>query len=238
MALFTTIEVPCPACATRVSFRAAGSVNVDRAPELRRAILDGRFQRAMCTKCGNEFRYAPEFAYIDTGRRQWIAAYPLDRMRRWSGEERQAREIFDRVYGPSAIELLRKIGAMLQPRMTFGWAALREKVLIADLALDDATVELCKAAVLRASKAVPLSAGIELRLVDADDDALTMVWTRSAFESPGDALRVSRRLYDEIAEDAGGDWSALRGELTQGMFVDLSRLLLEPGEEAASGVTR
>ena len=84
MALFTTIEVPCPACATRVSFRAAGSVNIDRAPELRRAILDGRFQRAMCTKCGNEFRYAPEFAYIDTGRRQWIAAYPLDRMRRWS----------------------------------------------------------------------------------------------------------------------------------------------------------
>ena len=140
--------------------------------------------------------------------------------------------------GHRAIELLRKTGAMLQPRMTFGWAALREKVLIADLALDDATVELCKAAVLRASKAVPLSAGIELRLVDADDDALTMVWIRSAFESPGDALRVSRRLYDEIAEDAGGDWSALRGELTQGMFVDLSRLLLEPGEEAASGVTR
>jgi hypothetical protein len=236
MALFTTIDVPCPACATPVSFKAAGSVNVDRAPALRRAILDGQFQRAACTKCGNEFRYAPEFAYLDTERRQWIAAYPLDRMRRWSGEERHARELFDRVYGPSAIEPLRRIGGMLEPRMTFGWAALREKLLIADRALDDATVELCKAAVLRASIAVPLSAEIELRLVDADDASLTMVWMRSAFELPGEAMRVSRRLYDEIAEDAREDWATLRGELlTQGMFVDLSRLLLEPDEESVAG---
>lgn len=236
MALFTTIDVPCPACATPVSFKAAGSVNIDRAPELRGAILDASFQCAMCTKCGNEFRYAPEFAYIDTERRQWIAAYPLDRMPQWPAGEQHARELFDRVYGPSAIELLRKMGARLRPRVTFGWAALREKVLIADLGLDDATVELCKAAVLRASKAVPLAAGVELRLVEAGDGSLTMAWMRAAFESPGDTVRVSRRLYDEIAADAGGEWSALRGELTRGLFVDLSRLLLGSGEaEAAPG---
>jgi len=105
-------------------------------------------------------------------------------------------------------------------------AGVREKLLIAELALDDVSVELCKAIVLRASQEAPLSRETELRLVDSDSKGLALAWLSAADEVVGDSLHLSRRLYDEITSDTEGAWAPLRSDLTQGLFVDLARLML------------
>ena len=90
MSLFNSVELTCPACRAAVAFRVVHSVNAVRAPELRRAILDQTFQRATCSSCALDFRYAPEFTYVDSQRGQWVAALPLDRLRGWREAELSA----------------------------------------------------------------------------------------------------------------------------------------------------
>ena len=59
MSVFHTQTVHCPACATPVEFKLVFSVNADRRPDLRDAIVAGTFQRQPCPSCGTEFRVDP-----------------------------------------------------------------------------------------------------------------------------------------------------------------------------------
>ena len=226
MSLFEPLHLSCPACGSRVAFDVVHSVNADRRADLRDAILAGTFQRQTCPTCALDFRCDPELHYIDVGRRQWVAALPLAKLVHWQEAERHARELFQRVYGAQASAHTRAIGEQLVPRVTFGWAGLCEKVLAADEGLDDVVIELCKAAVLRASEEAPLAAETELRLVAVDAQGLVMAWMLTEDESTGDMLRLQRSLYDEVAADADGGWATLRAELTQCMYVDLNRLMM------------
>jgi hypothetical protein len=226
MSLFRNITLGCPACGTKVGFEAVHSVNVDRRPPLRDEILAETFQRQTCPACDLDFRCDPEFHYVDVGRHQWVAALPLAKLAGWQEAEQHAHGLFERVYGAQASAHTREVGKQLVPRVTFGWAALREKVLAAGHGLDDVTLELCKAAVLRGSEEAPLSAETELRLVDVNAEGLVLAWMLTEDESPGDMLQVERSLYDEIAADADGDWAALRIDLARSTYVDLNRLMM------------
>jgi len=228
MSMFTEIKVGCPACGTEMPFKAVRSVNADRRADLRAAILDESFQRTTCGACGTLFRLDPDFAYIHAGRGQWIAARPLARLADWKAQEAEARDAFDRVYGSEAPPGVQAIGRQVVPRITFGWAALREKLVVVAHGLDDVTVELAKAAVLRASGEAPAGSS-ELRLagVDADDRSLVFAWLRSADETAeGPMKRLPRETYDSVAADADGGWRELRQRVDAGLFVDLGRLLL------------
>src|ERR1019366_224757 len=165
MSIFRTTTLGCPACQTAVEFEAVHSVNADRRPDLRVEILEDKFQQQACPKCGRTFRLDPEFVYTDVQRGQWIGASPLSLLMQWHAQEKRARDLFGFAYGPDSAELAQEIGAKLKPRITFGWPALREKLLVSEHFLDDITLELCKMVVLRSADS-PISAESELRLID------------------------------------------------------------------------
>src|SRR5262245_749487 len=129
MSRFHKTTIRCPACKTPVEFNAVSSVNAARRPDLRAAIIDRSFQRQPCPQCGAAFRLDPELTYVDTGRKQWIAAYPVARLGRWKELEEQARTTFAQAYGSRAPASAQKLGAGIQPRITFGWGGLREKLV-------------------------------------------------------------------------------------------------------------
>ena len=233
MSQFTIATVVCPACSTEVTFDLVHSVNADRMPSLRAEILARTFQSKACPACGTEFRVQPEFNYVEHGRDLWIAALPLPRLPHWQEEEVAAEARFERVYGPRSSPFIQAIGQRLARRLAFGWAAVREKLVIADLGLDDVTVELCKSAVLRASASAPVGLGAEMRLLGGDENHLAFAWMRSLDESLLQPVRVKRALYDEITADEGSDWQPLRQQLG-GMFVDVGRLLIVPEATPAS----
>ncbi|MGZ5156515.1 MAG: CpXC domain-containing protein [Caldimonas sp.] len=229
MSQFSIATVVCPACAAEVTFDLVQSVNADRMPSLRAEIIARTFQSKACPTCGTTFRVQPQFNYVEHGRDLWIAALPLERLPHWQEEEAAAEARFERVYGPRSSPFIQAIGKRLVRRLAFGWAAVREKLVIADLGLDDVTVELCKSAVLRASASAPVGLGAEMRLLGADETHLGFAWLRSLDESVLQTVRANRKLYDEIAADEGGEWKPLRGQLG-GMLVDLERLLVAPAE--------
>jgi CpXC protein len=227
MSKFQTIALACPACGEPVDFEAVGSVNADRRPDLRTAILDFSFQRLPCPKCGTSFRLDPEFSYLDVGRGQWIGAFPLAKLGQWRGVEQQARATFARAYGDQAPAAAREIGKNMRPRITFGWAGVREKLVAVEHQLDDVTLELVKMAIVRGRDNSPFGKDTELRLVHVEAAYLGMAWILAVNESIVEPLRVPRSLYDEIVADAAG-WDALRKELSSQFFVDMNRLLVAP----------
>jgi hypothetical protein len=225
MSLFKNVTLKCPACGEQVKFEAVSSVNADRRPDLRKAILEGTFQQKPCPQCDVPFRLDPLFTYMDVGRGQWIVVHPFGYIGDWEALESQARASFDRSYGPAAPQVARELGAGLQPRLTFGWHALAEKILAREHKLNDVDLELTKMAVLRDSEQAPLTAQTELRLVEVKGDSLVMEWVVGSTGEVAERLTVSRALYDEVAADRAG-WQSLREELDGRLFVDMQRLML------------
>jgi hypothetical protein len=233
MSVFRTVNLPCPACGGEAEFALVHSVNVDRRADLRDQILAATFQQKPCPQCGVEFRVDPEFNYLNLGRKQWIAAWPRSAMAEWPEYAERARESFNDAFGSEAPPSAQEMGKSITPRITFGWAALREKIFVRGAELDDVTVELAKAALIRASSASPVMTA-ELRLLAIDGEELVFGWVDSNNEKGFELNRVNRSLLAEIEGDAAA-WEPLRKQLSSEMFVDVTRLFMPPIEGASAG---
>jgi hypothetical protein len=222
----------CPSCGSEAVFSLVHSVNVDRRAELRDEILASTFQQKACPSCGLEFRVDPEFNYLNLGRNQWIAAWPRLAMTEWAQYAERARESFDEAFGSDAPPSAQEMGKTIRPRMTFGWAALREKIFVRGAELDDVTIELAKAALIRSSAAPPVMTA-ELRLLAIEGDELVFGWVDSNNEKGFELNHVNRSLLAEIEADTAA-WDPLRQQLSSEMFVDVTRLFLAPAPEPAT----
>lgn len=232
MSLFKTQTLTCPNCLTQNTAQVVGSINADRRPDYRDAILAGNFQDTTCENCGTSFRNEPDFTYLDMGRGQWIAALPARTMIDFLDEETRAKDTFDHSFGGRATPQAKTIGADLTARVTFGWPGLREKILINDLGLDDIALECMKTDLIRRLDSVPMAPGIELRLIGLEDSRMQLAWINALTEQGIEELALDRALYDAIAEESDG-WSPVQAELTKGLFVDMTRLYMGNGRAAA-----
>ncbi len=224
MSLFQTATVACPSCSAMVPFDVVQSVNADRRPDLRDDILHNRFQRETCSECGHAFRLEPEMTYLDEGRKQWLLVQPAQNVARWIELEVQAQKSFEQAYGSRAPAIMQQLGKELSARVTFGWAALREKILAAASDLDDRVLEVVKIALVRGLDDSPISDTTELRLVEVQPQILVMAWIDAAKETAIEVLQVPRSLYDDVA--AGAGWKPLVEEVSAGAYVDMNRLLV------------
>jgi len=220
MSVFQAIEVPCPSCSTALPFELVHSVNAARRPDLRAAILDRSFQRQACPACGYTFRMEPEFTYLDVGRKQFFAVFPASRLAQCQELEAKAIASFDKAFGSgSGAE---SIGRGMLSRVVFGWAGLVEKLIAADSAIDDRTLELAKIAAMRSIGEVKVGDDREFRLLGVTGDQLALGWLRASTEDLDEELDVPRDLLGEI-ESRPSDWAALMAEVAGPMFVDYRR---------------
>ncbi len=225
MSLFEPAEVPCPACGALLEFDLATSVNADRRPDLRLEILAGTFQRLACPACATLVRLPPALTYMHVAKGQWILAKPAAEFANWAQLEAIARQTFELAYGAAASRPAQLIGRGLRPRIVFGWAALREKLLAAEEGIDDVLLELLKLAALRNVSGAALNDESELRLLDADADTLTLAWLVSETEQELSSLQLPRSALAGIAADTAA-WAPLRARLSAALFGDFGRLLL------------
>lgn len=223
MSLFAQVNLVCPNCGASMSMEAARSVNADRRPDLRAAILEDQFQRANCGACSEVFRLQPEFNYIDTSAGLWIACYPASAIASYAATEGDVANLFATTYGSAAPEAAQEIGESLEVRMTFGWPALREKILVKQSGLDDTTLEMLKLDMLRRLPKAPLAQGVELRLTDTTDAKLRFAWLDAASEGVKQEVEVDRALYQKIADNLEA-WKPIRDQLANGAFVDIQKL--------------
>lgn len=234
MSIFKPIELPCPSCGVANRFDACESVNADRRPALREQILDGTFQRAPCVACGTFYRLEPQLTYVELGAGHFIRAAPLRARDEVEVIEARVNAAFEASYGPTAPALVRRSVEGVSTRVVFGWAALVEKLAIRDAGLDDVQVELLKAWILRDVPDAQLGPGVELRFLRPEGEDLLFVWIRPAEDAIEEAVAAPRSMYDEIGAEPE-PWEPLRAGLRAGPWVDLTRLMLEPGGDAPAG---
>lgn len=224
MSVFEKTALTCPACGTSVTVDLVHSVNAVRRPDLRGAILDRSFQRIACPSCGVGFRVEPMFTYLDTGRKQFIAALPATALPDWQEAEARAQASFDKAFGKGSGAGSLAVG--MQARCVFGWLGLNEKLIAREHGIDDVALEMAKLATLRTIGDVKLGADREFRLVGATADAIVLGWLRTRSEEIDDEYTVPRQVLKDI-EAAPDTWAALRDDVSGGMFVDYRRALFD-----------
>ncbi len=222
MSVFRSVTVACPACTTEQAFDLVVSVNADRRPDLREAILDGSFQRVACATCGASFRLEPELVYIDLKRGQYVGVWPWERRTDWQAAAATTQETFDVAYGVNAAPEAKALAAKLTPRAVFGWPALVEKLLAAGAGIDDRTLEVAKVVASSSASEMPVPGQTELRLVAVDADQLVLAWVRPSDQSLGASMRVPRQLLADI-EAEPEPWQQLRDDVGEGLVVDFQR---------------
>lgn len=209
-----------------------GSVNADRRSDLRDEILEGSFQTVSCSACAHAFRLEPDFNYLDVGRGQWIAALPARNLRDHLEIATDKQAVFDLSYGSQAPAAAQSVGQGLQQRLVFGWPALREKLVLQEIGFDDVLWEVAKLDLLRSLPEAPLAEGVDLRLLGLRQDMLDLAWIRADSEKHLNDFQVSRALYDDIVA-APAPWAAVQALLGASMFVDIQKLFMGEGEDAA-----
>ena len=232
MSLFVQMNLTCPECAEVFTYEAVGSVNADRRSDLRDEILEGSFQTVSCSACAHAFRLEPDFNYLDVGRGQWIAALPARNLRDHLEIATDKQAVFDLSYGSQAPAAAQSVGQGLQQRLVFGWPALREKLVLQEIGFDDVLWEVAKLDLLRSLPEAPLAEGVDLRLLGLRQDMLDLAWIRADSEEHLNDFQVSRALYDDIAA-APAPWAAVQALLGASMFVDIQKLFMGEGEDAA-----
>lgn len=223
MSIFRTLRSACPACGAAVPTAVVLSVNADRRPDLREAILDNSFQLLSCPGCSTEWRLEPQFHYLDQKRHTWVAAWPRGRLADWEAAVEESRQAFDEAFGSASPAGAQAIGRELGWCVTFGWPALREKVLLAGSGVDPVLVEMVKLALIRAGGPTPLMSA-ELRLLALDDVELVFAWQDNDTQDVVGWRRAPRDLLGEI--DGDPDWAEMRQRIARSPFVDATRLFM------------
>lgn len=232
MSLFHPVNLVCPTCQAAVSMMSVGSVNADRRPDFRDSILGDSFQDVTCEACSESFRLQPQFNYLDAGRGQWIAAMPSGRLRAHLEVEDEVSALFADSYGPKAPKAAQSVGQDLDVRVTFGWPAVREKILLREHYMDDIIVEMMKLHILRSVPSAPIAEGVELRCVQVGEDAMVFVWLETFTEKPIEEISGPRAVYKSIEANPEG-WAKTRARLENGAFVDIQKLYMGEGRPAA-----
>lgn len=218
--------VVCGACGTKNRIPLVGLVDADRRRDQRQAIMERTLQSVPCSECGASVRSEPEMVYFERSRDLWITAYPREQLAAWPEWEAQADSSFD-AYHRSESEIASRMGqATLHRRVTFGWEALREKLLLSGSGLDDVTAELCKLSLIQRGRCSRPDETAELRFCDIRAKECTIATFLPSTDEPANPLRVPRELFNEVGTNVD-DWRAARVELSTGTFVDLKRLKTE-----------
>lgn len=228
MSLFVSMHVDCPECDHTNTMDAVGSVNADRRPDLREEILEDQFQIIKCANCDTEFRLQPEFNYLDVENGLWILAMPADGVADYIENEDKTTALFGTSYGADAPDAAQTVGDNLTCRLTFGWLAAREKLVLRIAGLDDIIVEMMKMDLLRRMPGAHFDIGVELRVTSVSDENLELAWVRAVSEEALEFMAVSKEAYFSV-ENARDQWGGIEAQLTDGPFVDIQKLFLGSG---------
>lgn len=175
-------EIECPHCEAKQTVQVAIGLHITRLPHVKNAILDGTFHQFDCTSCGKRIEVRIPIIYTDFDRGHWIEVRPDDEISQWAELAPVAAATFERAVVHGAPILRSRVEAFMT-RLVFGYAELREKVLVFDAGIDDRAVECLKLLAIRTD---PSRFGFQDRLL--------------VQAIAGDELAIARHRGHEIVE--------------------------------------
>lgn len=227
MSITAVREIVCR-CGAPVRVSIATSVNPERHPHMREAILRRTFHVFECGACHQPIGVDKELLYIDLTRREFYGVFPLGAAGDPEPCARKIAAAFETALGAGAGAAVRPLAEGMRVRVCFGLEELREKIVAREAGLGDLALEILKADVL-ASNPELAELGIQtLRLQAVGEDRNLGMLLEQAGDPPrlllDRALTVERAAYEVYAAMA---WEALLARLpgiASGPHVSLLRL--------------
>lgn len=186
-------------CGHVYEVEAARHLHVTRRPEVRQAVLDGTFHRFACDRCGKVNLCEEVLAYTDFARRQWFTLFPAVQLHNRRDAVRICHELFDRTMVERAPPLVQSWSGELTQRAIFGFAALRDKLVVLEAGLDDRLVEIMKLRMFQAGRLL-FEPGVYLCCTAVAGDELVFEYA-DARSPTTQVIRVPRREYVRMVMD-------------------------------------
>jgi len=209
--------VMCP-CGHQLRVRLCDYIDAAVSPDLKEDLLQNRLNRIRCDECGRDAPVEKKFIYCDVQQLFIAQCYPVNDLSHWPHYEQQLTDTLRKV-GNAENE-----GQMC--RLVFGQEALREKVRIRNAGLDDAAVEILKAAYYSQSdfQTYHLQA-VWFSGIDSEKKALNMT-VADRFTSKAElTYQYPVADYAEPMKSVLNDVENPLRIVTRGVFISLDKLL-------------
>ena len=236
-------EIAC-GCGAKLQVLVADSINADRHPHMRQAVLDRVLHVFRCPACERRTVVENRFWYLDLTRGQFYGVWPSHHRT----DERACGQVvvdaYDLALGERAGATARALFARdgMHVRVCFGNEELREKIVVHDAGLRDLPLEVLKGralAELRDHGEVDLAGlGVHTMRLDhvADNGDLAFLFEQAT--APTRCLDIGvvvpRASYEELAAVPWDELIARHPGVASGPHVSLLRLAL-PGATAGQG---
>jgi len=227
MSQTATHEVRCR-CGATVSVFCADSINAERHPHMRDAILSRTLHVFQCAACLTSISVEKSLLYVDLGRRQLYSMHPASE-RALEREHGDALiKIWSTAVGDQAGEAARTLfdGETFHVRLCYGLEELREKIVAHDAGLRDLVIEALKVEAMAEAEELRKLGVITLRF-DGVNAAGQLVFVAERATDPPTVLEVGlvidRARYDALAALAWQDLLARFPGIAAGPHVSLLR---------------
>jgi hypothetical protein len=220
-------EVVCR-CGAPVRVFVATSVNAERHPHMREAILRRSFHVFECGACHRPIGVDKELLYIDLTHREFYGVFPAAAAADPEPCARQVAEAFETALGAGAGEAARPLADGMRVRVCFGMEELREKIVARAAGLSDLALELVKANILAGHPELAQLGIQTLRLQSVGEDGGLGMLLEQAGDPPrllqDRALTVEREVYDVFGRMTWEEQIAQLPGIASGPHVSLLRL--------------
>ena len=229
MSITSVREVACR-CGAPVRVFVATSVNAERHPHMRDAILRRTFHVFECGACHQPVAIDKEFLYIDLERREFYGVFPLAAASDPEPCARQIAAAFETALGsgPNVGAPARQLAEGMRVRVCFGLEELREKIVAREAGLGDLALELVKADILATNPELARLGVQTLRLHAVGEDLRLGMLMEQAGDPPrlllDRAFTVDREVYETFAAMPTADLLARLPGIASGPHVSLLRL--------------
>jgi CpXC protein len=230
MSRTATHDVSCR-CGATVSVFCADSINAERHPHMRDAILSRMLHVFRCAACAAPLTVDKSLLYIDLPRREMYGMHPADEraLEREHGEaliEAWSISLGDRA-GATARTLFE--GDRFHVRLCYGLEELREKIVAHQAGLRDLVLEALKAEVMAGLDELRRLEVLALRLDRVRDDGQLELLAERAGDPPtvlDVGLVIDRARYDALAALPWQDLLATFPGIAAGPHVSMLRWTL------------
>jgi len=225
-------EVRCR-CGATVSVFCADSINAERHPHMREAILARTLHVFQCGACLTSIAVDKPVLYVDLARRQMYGVHPASERASERAHGEALLALWSGSVGDAAGGAARAAfdGDAFHVRVCYGLEELREKIVAHDAGLRDLVLEALKLDVMAGHPELQQLAVVALRLDGVTGDGALAFVAERASDPPtvlGVGLTVPRARYDELAQLPWQDVLARYPGIASGPHVSMLRLAGAP----------